>query len=291
MRFSKEFKIGVLAIISILFLILGINFLKGKNLFNSESRYYIIFDDVRMLSTANQVFINGYEAGRVSTIDFDYDAPNKIIVGVDINPKMKIPNDSHGKLETSVLGDVTIHILLGSSQSFLQNGDTINGILPSNLTEELGENIVPAIEELLSNLNNAIHSINTTLNKGAVDRLLSNADNLIDQLHSMTSTIQSEAKSSLPGIVNKLDSLETSLLAFSEKINSIELAHLSDEMSQLLNQFSVLMQGINQGNGSIGQFVNDNTFYNNLDSLVHSIQVLVDNIKNNPKKYIKVSVF
>lgn len=291
MRFSKEFKIGVLAIISILFLILGINFLKGKDLFNSKSRYYMVFNDVRMLSTANQVFIHGYEAGRVSTIDFDYDTPNRIIVGVDINPKMKIPNDSHGKLETSVLGDVTIHILLGSSKSYLQDGDTIDGKLPLNITEELGDSIVPAFEELLSNLNSAVSSINTTLNKGSVERLLNDADNFIEQLHSMTSPIQSGVKSSLPGIIQKIDSLETYFLAFSEKINSIGFNHLSEELSQLLDQFSILIQGINQGNGSVGQFVNDNTLYNNLDSLVYSIQELVDNIKNNPKKYIKVSVF
>lgn len=288
---KKEFKIGLFTIAGLLLLILGISFLKGLDIFSKKRTYYMIFDDVQMLSTANQVFVNGYEAGRVSSIDFNYNSPNNVIVGIDINPKMNIPKDSYGKLESSILGDITIHLILGKDKEMLQDGDTIRGIIPINIFSELEERIVPGLEELVSGVGNAISSINSFFGQKQIDRIMQDADYLIQELQRIAESFNRETLSALPEIAGKADSLEEKLLELIDNIQTDNLQETLANANSMLEQISTLAEKLNDDKGSLGKFINQDNIHNNIDTLVESLNTLIDNIQKNPKKYMKISVF
>lgn len=288
---KKEFKIGLFTIAGLLLLILGISFLKGLDIFSKKRTYYMIFDDVQMLSTANQVFVNGYEAGRVSSIDFNYNSPNNVIVGIDINPKMNIPKDSYGKLESSILGDITIHLILGKDKEMLQDGDTIRGIIPINIFSELEERIVPGLEELVSGVGNAISSINSFFGQKQIDRIMQDADYLIQELQRIAESFNRETLSALPEIAGKADSLEEKLLELIDNIQTDNLQETLANANSMLEQISILAEKLNDDKGSLGKFINQDNIHNNIDTLVESLNTLIDNIQKNPKKYMKISVF
>lgn len=288
---KKEFKIGLFTIAGLLLLILGISFLKGLDIFSKKRTYYMIFDDVQMLSTANQVFVNGYEAGRVSSIDFNYNSPNNVIVGIDINPKMNIPKDSYGKLESSILGDITIHLILGKDKEMLQDGDTIRGIIPINIFSELEERIVPELEELVSGVGNAISSINSFFGQKQIDRIMQDADYLIQELQRIAESFNRETLSALPEIAGKADSLEEKLLELIDNIQTDNLQETLANANSMLEQISILAEKLNDDKGSLGKFINQDNIHNNIDTLVESLNTLIDNIQKNPKKYMKISVF
>lgn len=251
----------------------------------------MIFDDVQMLSTANQVFVNGYEAGRVSSIDFNYNSPNNVIVGIDINPKMNIPKDSYGKLESSILGDITIHLILGKDKEMLQDGDTIRGIIPINIFSELEEKIVPELEELVSGVGNAISSINSFFGQKQIDRIMQDADYLIQELQRIAESFNRETLSALPEIAGKADSLEEKLLELIDNIQTDNLQETLANANSMLEQISILAEKLNDDKGSLGKFINQDNIHNNIDTLVESLNTLIDNIQKNPKKYMKISVF
>lgn len=288
---KKEFKIGLFTIAGLLLLILGISFLKGLDIFSKKRTYYMIFDDVQMLSTANQVFVNGYEAGRVSSIDFNYNSPNNVIVGIDINPKMNIPKDSYGKLESSILGDITIHLILGKDKEMLQDGDTIRGIIPINIFSELEEKIVPELEELVSGVGSAISSINSFFGQKQIDRIMQDADYLIQELQRIAESFNRETLSALPEIAGKADSLEEKLLELIDNIQTDNLQETLANANSMLEQISILAEKLNDDKGSLGKFINQDNIHNNIDTLVESLNTLIDNIQKNPKKYMKISVF
>lgn len=288
---KKEFKIGLFTIAGLLLLILGISFLKGLDIFSKKKTYYMIFDDVQMLSTANQVFVNGYEAGRVSSIDFNYNSPNNVIVGIDINPKMNIPKDSYGKLESSILGDITIHLILGKDKEMLQDGDTIRGIIPLNIFSELEERIVPELEELVSGVGNAISSINSFFGQKQIDRIMQDADSLILKFQRIAESFNRETLSALPEIAGKADSLEEKLLELIDNIQTDNLQETLANANSMLEQISILAEKLNDDKGSLGKFINQDNIHNNIDTLVESLNTLIDNIQKNPKKYMKISVF
>lgn len=291
MKYNKEIKIGLLSIAGLLLLIFGIQFLKGQDLFSKKKTYYIVFDDIQMLSTANQVFINGYEAGLVSSIDFNYDAPNNVIVGIDINPKMNIPKDSYGKLETSVLGDITIHLILGQDKEFLQTGDTIKGCVPVSLLSELEDKIIPGLEGLVSGLGKAVNSINTFLGKNKIEHVIGETDALLEELQKIAESLQKETLSALPEIAVKADSIEDKLLQLISNIKTEGLQETLSSANNMMEQISRLAESICSDQGSIGKIINEDALYNNIDTLIESLNTLLDNIEKNPKKYMKISVF
>lgn len=291
MKYNKEIKIGLLSIAGLLLLIFGIHFLKGKDLFSNKITYYIVFDDVQMLSTANQVFINGYEAGLVSSIDFNYNTPNNVTVGIDINPKMNIPKDSYGKLETSVLGDITIHLILGHEKEFLQSGDTIQGYVPVSLMSELEDKIVPGLEELVIGFGNTVNSINAFLEKNQIEHIIGETDALLEELQIIAESFRRETLSALPEIASKADSIEDKLLNLISSIKANELQETLGNANVMLEQISKLAESICSNEGSIGKIINEDSMYNNIDSLLESLKTLIDNMQKNPKKYMKISVF
>ena len=161
--FTKEVKIALVAIVAIILLFMGMQFLKGKSLFSSNDVYYVDFDDVSGMSASSPIYANGFRVGVVQRIDFDYDHPGHIVAAVDIDPQLRLTEGSRAEIASDFLGNVKLELLLGPADGRLLNkGDTIEGRMQTGLMTKAAE-MIPQVEQMLPKLDSILMNINPHL--------------------------------------------------------------------------------------------------------------------------------
>lgn len=309
MKISNETKIGLLTAVGIVVLILGFNFLKGKNLFDKRTRIFAVFSKIEGLTVSNPVTINGLQVGAVAELkELDKNMSN-IVVGIDLTKDINIPENSTAVINPSLggLGTTSIVIELGSSSNYVSDGDTILTIGKDGMLDELKKNLAPSLERL----NDVMDSVKLTL--GGVNRLfddatLNNLQQTIANLTSSTASLAVLLNSQTGALAKSLDNVEIftgGLAANKEKISSVitnmdavthQLANANfdsifQKFGSAVNELNETMAKINSADGSLGLLMNDKRLYNNLENSARSLNVLLDDLRMNPKRYVHFSLF
>jgi phospholipid/cholesterol/gamma-HCH transport system substrate-binding protein len=307
MKISNETKVGVLAAIAITLLILGFNFLKGKNLFEKKDTIYAVFQKVEGLSSSDAVKMNGLQVGIVSDIEEKDQDLTGIIVSVHITKSINIPNNSYAVISSNPLGSTVINIVKGTSQTFIKEGDTLltnpssglmdelkgainptmlqlNGTLKSldSLTEQVGSTLDPKtktnLQAVIANLNTASASLATLLNtqNGALASTLNNMNSVTGNL-----------KKNNDSINRIISNVETMTRHFAE----LDLQRTLTKLESAVDNLNGTLKKVNSSDGTLGLLMNDPKLYQNLNSTTNSLNVLLQDIRLHPKRYINVSVF
>ncbi|HET7115977.1 MAG TPA: MlaD family protein [Hanamia sp.] len=313
MKLSNETKIGLMAIIGIAILIIGFNFLKGKGLFKKENYIYAVYQDVQGLVKSNPVLINGLQVGRIADIDGGKDM-RKIVVTVSLNKEVNIPDNSLAVINPNLLGSPSLEIQLGTSNTYLKKGDTLLTTLSGGAFDEAMKLINPVLYEV----RNAVKSLDSVLTTitGVFDaRAKSNIQSMLQNLNTATASFvvtsvslkklmdtQNGALAQSLENVNKftanlnsnngkLDSILGNTQKFSENLSKMDLKKTLDTLNIAINNFKMGAEKINSKDGSIGLLLNDKTLYNNLEATTNKINILLDDIRVHPKRYVNFSVF
>ncbi|GAA5222095.1 MlaD family protein [Membranihabitans marinus] len=335
---SKEIKIGILTIVGIGLLFWGYNFLKGQNLFNSTSTYYVQYDNINKLQISAPVFINGYQVGSVQTIDIDPKDMQNIVLGLSVDPKIKLPQNTVAQLVADgVMGDMAIilkytgvcnddcvtsgsylksekvgflHSLIapGDLDAYMKNikmgiggiVDTVNHIVRSEEYQdsELGE-LTKSIKNTITNLESTTSNLNLLIqsNAKAMNQLLTN-------LSSITSGID-DNQSSLTNSIKNIETLthqfanaklDSTIIDTRSTIKTMgdagqQLNGTLNSLNQTTDKLTTLLTGINTGEGTVGKLIKDEQLYNNLQSATKNLDLLLQDFRLNPKRYVNVSVF
>lgn len=301
---SNQVRVGIFSFITVVIFIFGFYFLKGINLFSTtKTHYYAIYERVDGLYKSNQVTINGYKIGMVSALSIDPKS-GKITVEITSEDDFPIPVNSSARIEaTDLVGGKQIAIVLGDSKQILENGDTIKTAFKLGIADELGNSINPLVAKVsqtLTKLDGAITDIHIALDKndetstiGRLNKSLANIEGITGNLNkslaeggSLDHTLDN-IESITGNIKNKnaqIDSLIENLAAFSAQLKKTKLKETVDEVKELLAQ-------INNGQGTIGKLVKDETVYNKLDAAVANLNNLLVDVKARPYRYINISVF
>jgi len=313
MKINNETKIGVMAIIGILFLIMGFNFLKGKSLFKKERHIYAVYQDVQGLNKSNPVVINGLQVGNINNLDGGTDM-KRIIVTVNLTKDLNIPDNSLGVINPNLLGSPSLEIQLGNSSKFLKNGDTLITTFSSGAFDEALKIINPVLYEVrnaVKSLDSVLHIVTGVFDPGTKN----NIKGILANLNATTESFALSAKSlqlllntqngALSGSLNNVQAFTANLNSNNEKLNSIlenakvasakfadiNLKTTLDTLNAAVLNFKQGAEKINSKNGSLGLLLNDKTLYNNLSSTTNKINILIDDIRVHPKRYANVSVF
>ncbi len=313
MKINNETKIGVMAVVGILLLVLGFNFLKGKSLFKKEKHIYAVYQDVQTLQKSNPVVINGLQIGRVENLDGGKDM-RRIVVTVNLTKDINIPDNSLAVINPGLLGTPSLEIQLGSSTTFLKNNDTVLTTLSGGAFDEALKIINPVLYEV----RNAVKSLDSVLQivTGVFDPASkNNIRGIISNLNTTTASFALSAKSlevllntqngALSSSLNnvqaftanlnsnnaKLDSILESAKIASAKFADIDLKKTLDTLSLAVDNFKKGSDKINSKDGSLGLLLNDKTLYDNLQATTNKINILLDDIRVHPKRYVNFSVF
>jgi len=307
-KLSNEVKVGGTVLLTIIVFIWLFNFLKGKDFISSKAHYYTIYDKIGGLAESSPVEINGYKVGVVQSIDFIDAKSGKLLVEFAVNRNFKLPKNTSAEIvPISLLGGMKVQFVYGNGPGTYSNGDTIPGRLAESMIDKVETEFLP-VKDQISNLINVLDSVISSINdvldadfKKNLGNTLSNLSNTTESLDKIIGSKESELKATLDN-VNKF----TKMLADNaEKMNrsfgnletitdTIAAADIYGTVSNLkasLEKVSFLMENLNNGKGTAGRFLTNDTLYTNLSTSLESLNVLLMDMKANPKKYVHFSIF
>lgn len=306
MTISNETKIGALAAISITLLILGFNFLKGKNLFEHEKEIYAVFDKVEALNTSDPVRINGFQVGKVSGIKQVNPELTGILVTIQITKDVKIPTNSYATINANPLGTTTVNIIKGTSTTFMNEGDTVSTLVSAGLLESIQGALTPTLDKVngtLTSIDSLAEVFGQTLDpktKASLQKMVSNLEASTASLNTMLSTQGSIGKTMqnmnaiTANLNNNKDTINRILAnveKFSSNMSQLQLDETLQKLQKTADNLNATLAKINSGEGSLGLLMNDKKLYNNLNASANSLNILLQDFRLHPKRYVNVSVF
>ena len=315
LNISKEIKVAVIFVIAISVLVWGIMYMKGLEIFTHNRVIYAVYDHVNGLVKANPISINGLKVGQVKNLYFSKRNKGKIIVELYIANDYPIPKNSQATITSSdLLGSKEVSIVLGNSPEVVKEGDTLKSLTESTLGEAVNQQLLPLkkkAETLISSIDSLVGTFQELLNKDTRDNLVvsiehvkQSLENLAHMTYNVDTLIEKE-RNTLATIINNIASISSNLKQNNERINTIfaNLSTLSDslakakipttfnQINKALVDLTDVLDKINKGHGTIGQLVNDEMLYKEVAKAAKDLNLLLEDIKANPKKYLKVSVF
>ena len=303
MRFTKEIKIGFLAIIGIMMSVFSYNYLKGINLFDKSRKFTISYEKVDGLSISNPVTMNGFKIGKVQKINFNPNNTRELLVDILIDNDVVFPKTSVAELyETGLIGGKAIAIIpdYENDSTIAFDGDQLKGIIKPGLTELVNQ-ILPQvqlqIEAVMKNAEIVFKNINTLFDEDTKQELRSSIEdfsNLTKSLSETSNEISSLITNNSENIsfaISDFKKASNNIKSISESISSKEVSEISSNLNTLVNNLNSISKSLKDSEGTVGRLINDKSIYNNLENATEKLNILIEDIKLNPDRYINFSVF
>lgn len=294
MKITKEIKIALVAIVSIVLLFFGMNFLKGMTLFSSGNSYYITFKDISGLSSSSPIFANGYRVGVVKDVSFDYENNGDVVVEFMVDDDLQIPRGSTAEIVSDLMGNVKMNLLLADNpRDFVAKGDTIMGVINSGMLGK-AKDMIPVIEKMLPKLDSILANINMLLSDPNIGRTLGNVQKTTENLTVTTqqlNALMANVNKDVPGLMGKASGLLDNANNLTANLAAVDVASTVAKVDQTLDNVQQLTSKLNNNKGTLGLLMNDETLYNNLTNTVLSADSLLNNLREHPKRYVHFSLF
>ncbi len=305
----------MLAVITLVLFIWGVNYLKGRDIFQKQLEFYVVYDKVTGLIESNPVSLNGLPIGQVKRISFHPDGSGRILVECLVGNAIALPDNSIAHLVSpGLIGSREIEIELGNSGHFISSGDTLEGIFQASLQDEVATQLLPIkaqAESLLAQMDTVLtifSQVFTPATRESLSEGISDFSNTLDNLENASlvmdttlvaqagriSEILGNAASISRNIQENNDAIERIIHNFStlsDTLVSLELVSTIEQAKGSLGEFALAMDKINRGEGTFGLLLNDQALYLNLERSSRQLDLLLEDIKENPGKYFSVSVF
>ena len=294
MKLTKEIKIALVAIVGILVMYFGINFLKGMNLFSTNNAYYMTFDDIQGLGASTPIYADGYKVGTVDGLEYDYKENGPIKVKVDINKDLRIPQGSKAEIVKDLMGNLQVNLLLANNpRERVEPGGIIPGAVNGGMMDKAA-NLVPVVEKMLPKLDSILTSVNALLADPALAASLHNVETITSNLTVSTrelNTLMAGLNKQVPGIIGKANGVLDNTNRLTANLASLDVQGTLNKVNQTLESAHQFTEKLNSNQGSLGLLMNDTKLYDNLTSTMSHADSLVIDLKAHPKRYVHFSVF
>jgi phospholipid/cholesterol/gamma-HCH transport system substrate-binding protein len=300
LKITKELKTAILVITSILLFIWGYNFLKGKDLFNNYKTFYVEYTNVEGLAPSALVTINGLTIGKVKTISIG--DKGVLLVELQIDTDFPISKSSTASIyDASLIGGKQISIQPNySDKNIAESGDYLKGNIEASLMASLGDKATPVmakLEKVMTSADQLISSFNTVLDaKGQADlkKSLAELSATMEQFHKAglsANLILDENKGQLKGVVSNFKKVSENFVQISDSLNKADLGLTVRNLNATLTKVDGLMKGLESGKGTMGKLMKDEALYANLEKTSKELELLLQDVRLNPTRYVNVSVF
>jgi phospholipid/cholesterol/gamma-HCH transport system substrate-binding protein len=307
MKISNETKVGLLSITALVLLIVGFNFLKGRDIFNRSKKIYMVFSDLNGLAKSNEVKVNGYVIGKV----YDLQAKDKDMTGVvatiNLSEMVNIPKDSKAYISSPILGSAFIVIEKGALADYLQPGDTLTTKVDAGLLDDVKAQLNPTLSKVREGIDSVkmlLSNVNSVFNEAAkanLQQTLANLNMATSSLNKMLDNQNGPLALSLNNVNSITDNLRknndsitatiSSAKRAAEKFANVDIQPTLDTLSATIGQLKSFVAKMNSKDGTLGALVNDKQLYNKLNDAILSAEILMDDLRAHPKRYVNFSVF
>lgn len=289
---TKEAKIGLVSIVSLVLLYFGINYLKGINLFKPVNHYFVTFKNVKDVTVSSPVYIDGFKVGLVRSIVYDYENADKITVEISLDDEMKLTEGSYITIIKTFLSGGELHIHLNKYvNSYMKPGSTIEGRMEEDMMQAVQEKILPGVEVLLPKLDSILGGLQTLINHPAIAASLEHIEKTTGNLEASTNRLNSLIGNDVPEIVSDLKLITGNFNEVSTNLKELDLATTVNSINTTLANLQLTTDKFNQKDNTLGLLLNDKSLYLNLDSTMLNASRLLLDLKQNPKRYVHFSVF
>ncbi len=301
MKITREVKTGILAICAIALLIFGYSFLKGKNLLDNDRTFYAIYEDVEGLVTSSPVTINGLVVGKVESIKFA-DSKGNLVVRFNVNSDFEFSKNSKAAIHAGgLIGAKSLAIIPKYEQGLqAKDKDTLPGSVELGILGLMNSKLTPLQQKLeraitdadsLLNSVNGILSVDTQNNLNSIFKDLSVTVKNFKGASGSLNNILAGNEQKLNRTFTNLDEMSNSLNTFSDSLSKVRIGKLASELEGVLANFDKISKDLAKGKGTAGKLLNDDKLYNNLEKTSKELELLVQDLRLNPKRYVHISVF
>jgi len=300
LRLSREIKTAILVIASILLFIWGYSFLKGKDLFSSYKNFYTIYDNVEGLSASANVALNGFSIGKIEDIKILNNG--KMLVKVQVNSDFPISKSSILQVyEPGFISGKQIAVIPNfKDENLAQDGDTLLGNIKLGMFAQMGDKLDPLQQKVATTLTSAdtlMNNINSVLDKNNKKNLSIAIDELAQTMQTLNKTTQkldeilSTNKNNIDIILNNLNATAGNFAEISNSVSQADLGKIIQNLEQTSQSVNKIMAEIDSGNGTIGKLIKEDAMHENLLKMSKELELLLQDLRLNPTRYINVSVF
>jgi len=307
-KISNEVKIGVTAVLTILVFILLYSFLKGRNVFSSKAHYYVVYDKVGGLAESSPVEVNGYQVGVVHSIRFIDAISGRLLVVLSVDKNFMLPVNTVAEITTATLiAGMKVQFIYGDGPETYNYGDTIPGRLAESILATIEGELYPLkdkVVHLINAFDSVISSINETFNpefKKNFAEMLAGINGTVQSLNEVLASKETELKSTidnintftgmLAGNSEKMNNAFSNIESLTDTLASADIYKSVENLRNSLERAAILLENLNSGHGTAGQLVTNDSLYINLTNSLESLDLLLKDLKANPKKYVHFSVF
>lgn len=292
--FTKEVKIALVAIVGIVILFFGMQFLKGLTLFSSDDNYYARFNDVSGLSASSPVYANGYKVGVVESIEYDYTRPDNIIAVIGLDNQLSLPKGTRAEISSDLLGNVKLELKFGPNPiDLMAKGDTIEGGMASGLMGRAAQ-MIPQIEVMLPKLDSILASLNTLMQDPAIKNSVHNVEDITANLNETSkelNALSAQLNKQMPSMLAKTDGVLTNVESVTHKLNEFDLVATMQKVDRAIANVEQTTAKLNSNEGTLGLLMRDPGLYNNMNATMQSADSLLIDLRQHPKRYVHFSVF
>ncbi|RUT70052.1 MCE family protein [Flavobacterium cupreum] len=301
MKITREIKTAILVIASILLFIWGYSFLKGKDLFTNYKTLYVEYDNVEELSASAPVTLNGLIVGKVTKITIN-ETTGKLLVELQLKTDFPISKTSHAALYSpSLIGGKQIKIVPNfADKELAEDGQALIPAVELGLTESLGGKIEPIqlkLEKMLVSIDVLVSGLNNVLDKKGqedIKKTLAELSQTMEQFHRASGTLNTildTNKGQINGVVTNFNKMSSNFNKISDSLNKADLGKTVRNLNQTLAKVDGIMSNLNSGKGTAGKLLNDDALYNNLAKTSKELELLLQDVRLYPTRYVNVSLF
>ena len=303
MKFTKEIKVGFLAVLGIMMSVFSYNYLKGINLFDKNRKFIVKYEKVDGLSVSNPVTMNGFKIGKVQKINFNSKNTRELLVDIIIDNDVIFPKTSLAELyETGLIGGKAIAIIpdYKNDSTIAIDGDYLKGVIKPGLTELVNQ-ILPQVqlqvEAVMKNAEIVLQNINTLFDDETKKELKSSIEDFSNLTSSLSETSDEISKliadnsENLTNSLSDFRSASNNIKSITDSLNSDDIKSITINLNSLVNNLNSITTSLKNSEGTAGKLINDKSIYDNLENATNQLNRLIEDIKLNPSRYINFSVF
>jgi phospholipid/cholesterol/gamma-HCH transport system substrate-binding protein len=290
--FTKEVRTALIVLISLFLLYMGVNHLKGINIFQPANHYYVAMNDVSELQLSSPVYIDGFKVGIVSDIQFNHNSLGNLLVQISLDKNIKLPAGTHSELKSGLTSGAYLSLRLDPERdAYLSVGDTINGIIQPGLMDQLASNLLPQTEQLLPRLDSILRAVQYLLEHPALNQSLLQIEATTAGLQLSAKHLNAMLSNDIPEILVDLKQISSNLATVSDQVAEIEIAKTASSLDQTIINLRQITEQMRDSTNSLGLLLNNPSLYQHLDSTARNASNLLLDLQLNPKRYVHFSLF
>ncbi|MDE5929352.1 MAG: MlaD family protein [Muribaculaceae bacterium] len=294
--FRKEVIIGLLVLVSMAILIIGIDFLKGVNVFKAANYYYATYDNVAGLAVSAPVTVNGYKVGQVREINYLYDNPGHVRVEISLDKELKLPKGTKAVISSDILGTATIVLDMAHGTDYEAVGSELQGSVAAGLMDEVTTGLMPSVSAIFPKIDSLLSSVNAIVGDPVVlasakrlDAITANLETATVQLNALLRTLP-PITADVKHITANMNTVSADMTDLSASLKELPLDTTMQQVQLMVENLRQLSEELKNPDGTLGRLTADPALYDNLNSTVQSLDSLFVDIKKNPKRYISIKL-